>query len=113
MGIRNSESLRIAVHVAAAASVVQSDNTATEQDPTRLALDLPNPKSRIPNPGPQMRELILLRHAHAELPATGQSDLDRTLSADGNAAAEAAGRLWPETRLVPALSPCSDRTRVV
>src|SRR3546814_15608121 len=85
LGIRNSESLRIAVHVAAAASGVQSGNTATERDPTRLALDLPNPQSRIPNPGPQMRELILLRPAHAEPPATGQSDLDRPLSAEGNA----------------------------
>src|SRR3546814_19244998 len=84
-GIRNSESLRIAVHVAAAASGVQSGNTATERDPTRLALDLPNPQSRIPNPGPQMRELILLRHAHAEPPATGPSDLDRPLSAEGHA----------------------------
>src|SRR3546814_9831656 len=102
---------RIAVHVAAAASGVQSGNTATERDPTRLALDLPNPQSRIPNPGPQMRELILLRHAHAEPPATGQSDLDRPLSAEGNAEAEAAGRWLQEQRLAPDLVLCSPSRR--
>jgi phosphohistidine phosphatase len=39
-----------------------------------------------------MRELVLLRHAHAEPPADGQSDADRPLSAEGRAEAEAAGR---------------------
>ena len=36
-----------------------------------------------------MRELILLRHAHAEPAAQGQADLDRPLSAEGLAEAEA------------------------
>lgn len=39
-----------------------------------------------------MRELILLRHAHAELPMPGQADFDRPLSSMGLAEAEAAGR---------------------
>ena len=39
-----------------------------------------------------MRELILLRHAHAEAASAGQADLDRPLSAEGLAEAEAAGR---------------------
>jgi len=38
-----------------------------------------------------MRELILLRHAHAEPPAQGQDDMDRPLSRQGLAEAEAAG----------------------
>ena len=37
-----------------------------------------------------MRELILLRHAHAEPAADGQADLDRPLSPHGLAEAEAA-----------------------
>ena len=39
-----------------------------------------------------MRELILLRHAHAEPATAGQADIDRPLSAQGLAEAEAAGR---------------------
>ena len=39
-----------------------------------------------------MRELILLRHAHAEPGAPGQADIDRPLSAHGLAEAEAEGR---------------------
>ena len=39
-----------------------------------------------------MRELILLRHAHAEPPAPGQDDFDRPLSLQGQAEADAAGR---------------------
>ena len=39
-----------------------------------------------------MRELILLRHAHAEPAAPGQDDFDRPLSLQGQAEAEAAGR---------------------
>src|SRR3546814_10510671 len=58
-----------------------------------------------------MRELILLRHAHAEPPAAGQSDLDRPLSAEGNAEAEAAGRWLREQRLVPDLALCSPSRR--
>src|SRR3546814_7227304 len=37
-----------------------------------------------------MRELILLRHAHAEPAVAGQSDVDRPLSPEGIAEAEAA-----------------------
>lgn len=40
-----------------------------------------------------MRELILLRHAHAESATAGQDDIDRPLSRQGLAEAEAAG-LW-------------------
>jgi len=40
-----------------------------------------------------MRELILLRHAHAEPPAPGTEDFDRPLSREGQAEAEAAG-VW-------------------
>ena len=47
-----------------------------------------------------MRELVLLRHAHAEPAAPGQTDLDRPLSSEGLAEAEAAGR-WRSTGLVP------------
>lgn len=48
-----------------------------------------------------MRELILLRHAHAEPAGPGMSDPDRALSMEGLAEAEAAGR-WLATRgLVP------------
>lgn len=39
-----------------------------------------------------MRELVLLRHAHAEPSREGQSDADRPLSPEGRAEAEAAGR---------------------
>jgi len=39
-----------------------------------------------------MRELILLRHAHAEPATPGQADTDRPLSPEGLAEAEAAGR---------------------
>ena len=37
-----------------------------------------------------MRELILLRHAHADPALPGQADIDRPLSAEGLAEAEAA-----------------------
>ena len=39
-----------------------------------------------------MRQLILLRHAHAEALQSGQADADRPLSAVGHAEAEAVGR---------------------
>lgn len=39
-----------------------------------------------------MRELILLRHAHAEAAVPGQDDFDRPLSPQGQAEADAAGR---------------------
>ncbi len=58
-----------------------------------------------------MRELILLRHAHAEPPATGQEDLDRPLSAVGLAEAEAAGRWLKEKGVVPDCILCSPARR--
>jgi phosphohistidine phosphatase SixA len=58
-----------------------------------------------------MRELILLRHAHAEPLMPGQIDLDRPLSAEGNAEAEAAGRWLHERNLVPDLVLCSPARR--
>ncbi|HVI59608.1 MAG TPA: histidine phosphatase family protein [Luteimonas sp.] len=58
-----------------------------------------------------MRELILLRHAHAESSAAGQPDLDRPLSAEGNAEAEAAGHWLRERGLVPDLALCSPSRR--
>lgn len=60
-----------------------------------------------------MRDLILLRHAHAEPATPGQTDLDRPLSSEGHAEAEAAGRWLKEKGLVPdrVLSSPSRRTR--
>lgn len=58
-----------------------------------------------------MRELILLRHAHAEPAASGQADLDRPLSAEGLAEAEAAGRWLAEQNLVPDCVLCSPARR--
>jgi phosphohistidine phosphatase len=58
-----------------------------------------------------MRELILLRHAHAESPAAGQADLDRPLSPEGLAEAEAAGRWLAEQGLVPDCVLCSPARR--
>jgi phosphohistidine phosphatase SixA len=60
-----------------------------------------------------MPELILLRHAHAEPAAPGQADLDRPLSPEGLAEAEAAGRWLAEHDLVPdcVLSSPARRTR--
>ena len=48
-----------------------------------------------------MRELILLRHAHAEAGADGQADMDRPLSRQGLAEAEAAGRWLKEHGYLP------------
>lgn len=58
-----------------------------------------------------MRELILLRHAHAESLAPGHSDLDRPLSAEGSAEAEAAGRWLLDNKLVPDRVLCSPARR--
>src|SRR6478735_4917541 len=58
-----------------------------------------------------MRELILLRHAHAEPASTGQSDIDRPLSPEGLAEAEAAGRWLRERGLVPDRVLCSPSRR--
>ena len=48
-----------------------------------------------------MRELILLRHAHAEAAVHGQDDMDRPLSRQGQAEAEAAGRWLKEHGYTP------------
>ncbi|MCA1713704.1 MAG: histidine phosphatase family protein [Gammaproteobacteria bacterium] len=58
-----------------------------------------------------MRELILLRHAHAEPAASGQSDMDRPLSAEGHAEAEAAGTWLRDHGLVPDRVLCSPARR--
>ena len=58
-----------------------------------------------------MRELILLRHAHAEPASTGQADLDRPLSPEGLAEAEAAGRWLAEHKRVPDCVLCSPARR--
>ena len=58
-----------------------------------------------------MRELILLRHAHAEPNAPGQADMDRPLSQTGLAEAEAAGRWLAEHGLVPDRVLCSPSRR--
>jgi phosphohistidine phosphatase SixA len=58
-----------------------------------------------------MRELILLRHAHAEAAIGGQADLDRPLSAEGLAEAEAAGRWLAAQKLVPDCVLCSPSRR--
>ena len=58
-----------------------------------------------------MRELILLRHAHAEPAPEGQPDLDRPLSPDGLAEAAAAGRWLAEQGLVPDRVLCSPARR--
>ncbi len=60
-----------------------------------------------------MRELILLRHAHAEPAASGQADADRPLSQVGREEAQAAARWMSEQGLMPdrvLVSP-SQRTR--
>ena len=58
-----------------------------------------------------MRELILLRHAHAEAASAGQADLDRPLSPEGLAEAEAAGAWLKANALVPDCVLCSPARR--
>ena len=58
-----------------------------------------------------MRELILLRHAHAEPATHGQADLDRPLSPVGLAEAEAAGKWMKENNLLPDCVLCSPSRR--
>ena len=58
-----------------------------------------------------MRNLILLRHAHAEPAAAGQADIDRPLSSEGRAEAEAAGRWLRDKGLVPDRVLCSPSRR--
>ena len=58
-----------------------------------------------------MRELILLRHAHAEPGAAGQADFDRPLSPRGLAEAEAAGVWLAAQSLAPDRVLCSPARR--
>jgi phosphohistidine phosphatase SixA len=58
-----------------------------------------------------MRELILLRHAHARPVLAGQADIDRPLSPIGWAEAEAAGRWLAENNLQPDRVLCSPARR--
>ena len=57
------------------------------------------------------RDILLLRHAHAEGAGPGQADLDRPLSPEGQAEAEAAGRWLQEHQLLPDLVLCSPARR--
>jgi phosphohistidine phosphatase len=57
------------------------------------------------------REVILLRHAHAEGLKAGQNDLERPLSARGIDEAKAAGRWLREQPVLPALIICSPAER--
>ncbi|MES2858255.1 MAG: histidine phosphatase family protein [Pseudomonadota bacterium] len=60
-----------------------------------------------------MRELVLLRHAHAEPAITGQADHDRGLAETGRAEAEAAGE-WLRTHgLMPDRILCSSAVRAL
>ena len=58
-----------------------------------------------------MREVILLRHAHAEPASTGQADIDRPLSPVGLAEAAAAGRWLLAQGLQPDRVLCSPSRR--
>ncbi|MGH8052251.1 MAG: SixA phosphatase family protein [Arenimonas sp.] len=58
-----------------------------------------------------MRELILLRHAHAEAAAAGQDDVDRPLSRQGQAEAEAAGQWLKANNYLPDRVVCSSARR--
>jgi phosphohistidine phosphatase len=57
------------------------------------------------------REIILLRHAHAEGKKSGQTDLDRPLSPRGIVEAEAAGQWLREKSALPARVLCSPALR--
>ena len=58
-----------------------------------------------------MRDLILLRHAHADAAGAGQPDLDRPLSATGREEARAAGDWLREHGLLPDRVLCSPSAR--
>ena len=58
-----------------------------------------------------MRELILLSHAHAEAAANGQDDVDRPLSRQGQAEAEAAGNWLKSNGYLPDRVVCSSARR--
>ena len=53
------------------------------------------------------REILLLRHAHAENAAPGSSDAERNLSLRGIAEARAAGHWLHEQAALPARVLCS------
>jgi len=57
------------------------------------------------------REIILLRHAHAESQKTGQTDSERPLSPRGIVEAEAAGAWLREKSVLPARILCSPAVR--
>jgi phosphohistidine phosphatase len=57
------------------------------------------------------REVILLRHAHAETGKSGQADAERPLSARGIEEASAAGRWLREQSVLPARVLCSPSVR--
>lgn len=57
------------------------------------------------------REVILLRHAHAEAARPGEADADRPLSARGIEEAAAAGRWLREQDALPARVLCSPSLR--
>jgi len=58
-----------------------------------------------------MRDLILLRHAHADPATMGMADVDRALSATGLAEAAAAGEWLRARSLVPDRVLCSPARR--
>ena len=58
-----------------------------------------------------MRDLLLLRHAHADAAGAGQSDLARPLSATGRDEARAAGDWLREHGLRPDRVLCSPAAR--
>ncbi len=58
-----------------------------------------------------IRQIILLRHAHAEPPAPGQADLDRPLTDDGQQEARAAADWLAAHGVEPAVVLCSPARR--
>ncbi len=58
-----------------------------------------------------MRQLILLRHAHAESAGAGEDDAGRPLSSAGRAEAQAAGKWLREHGIHPDRVLCSPTTR--
>ena len=58
-----------------------------------------------------VREIILVRHAHAEPAAAGQDDLARVLTLRGEAEADAAGAWLKEHGAAPARVLCSPAAR--
>src|SRR5690606_35624246 len=87
----------------AAHAMLRRRRHAVSESPPRL------PRSDFP--APCMKELILLRHAHAEPAAPGGADIDRALSPEGLAEAESGGRWLQEQALVPDPVLCSPARR--